>query len=78
MRYFKDSQQDQDMISKEYIVFNFQDVKTVSVKNYQIQQESNDDLKQLSAKALNKSYQSLKQQVQQATNPQKIRTKESA
>ncbi|WP_420919743.1 hypothetical protein [Lentilactobacillus parabuchneri] len=66
------------MISKEYIVFNFQDVKTVSVKNYQIQQESNDDLKQLSAKALNKSYQSLKQQVQQATNPQKIRTKESA
>ncbi|GEB07306.1 hypothetical protein LBR03_21930 [Levilactobacillus brevis] len=59
------------MISKEYIVFNSQDVKTVSVKNYQIQQESNNDLKQLSAKALNKSYQSLKQQVQQATNPQK-------
>lgn len=58
------------MISKEYIVFNPQDVKIVSVENYQVQQESNNDLKQLSAKALNKSYQSLKQQVQQATNPQ--------
>lgn len=70
VRNFRDSQQDQDMISKEYIVFNPKDVKIVSVKNYQVQQKSNNDLKQLSAKALNKSYESLKQQVQQASNPQ--------
>lgn len=70
VRDFRDSQQDQDMISKEYIVFNPQDVKIVSVKNYRAQQESDNDLKQLSAKALNKSYQGLNQQVKQATNPQ--------
>jgi virulence-associated protein VapD len=42
----------------------------VSVKNYQAQQEPDNDLKQLLAKALNQSYQDLQQQVQQATNPQ--------
>ncbi|MCK3677864.1 hypothetical protein MJ875_14115, partial [Lactiplantibacillus plantarum] len=34
------------------------------------QKEPEHDLKQLSAQALNKSYQSLQQQVQQATDPQ--------
>ena len=42
----------------------------MSVKNYQAQQEPDNDLKQLLAKALNQPYQDLQQQVQQATNPQ--------
>lgn len=37
---------------------------------YQAQQEPEQDLKQLSAQALNKSYQGLQQQIKQATDPQ--------
>ncbi|WP_186421803.1 hypothetical protein, partial [Oenococcus oeni] len=64
---FKDSQQDQDVISKEYIVFNPKDVKIMSIKKYQTQQEKDNDLKKLSTKELNKFYQDLQQQTQQTT-----------
>lgn len=37
---------------------------------YQAQQEPEQDLKQLSAQALNKSYQGLQQQIKRATDPQ--------